>query len=74
LGGATKRISKMRIGKSPPRASSLTAAHFRDGDDCDAAAVISATPEASNQVEENQPGYRGAAGSSRWLSLQTHRS
>jgi hypothetical protein len=50
LGGATKRISKIRIGKSLSRASSLNAAHFRNGDDCDAAVVVSATPE------ENQPG------------------
>jgi hypothetical protein len=63
-----KRVSKMRIGESPRRASSPNATHFRNGDDCDPAAVIFATPE------EKQSGYRGAAGSSRWLNLQTHRS
>jgi hypothetical protein len=71
LGGATKRISKMRIGKSPPRASSLTAAHFRN------AMLPWWLPQRRkkiNRVEENQPGYRGSAGSPRWLSLQAHRS
>jgi hypothetical protein len=33
----------MRIGESPCRASSLNATHFRNRDDCDPAAAISAT-------------------------------
>jgi hypothetical protein len=53
-----KSISKMRIGKSQWRASSLNATHFRNGDDCDPAAVISATPE------ENNRGFRDACGGS----------